>query len=53
MKFGEWYKDLNQVMRNSTRDQFNNLLRSECLNAGIVPVSNIPNEESRLNEVNR
>ena len=40
-------------MSNSTRDQFNNLLRSEGLNAGIIPVSNIPNEESRLNEVNR
>ena len=40
-------------MRNSTRDQFNDLLRSEGLNAGILPVSNIPNEESRLNEVNR
>ena len=40
-------------MSNSTRDQFNDLLRSEGLNAGIVPVSNIPNEESRLNEVNR
>ena len=40
-------------MSNSTRDQFNDLLRSEGLNAGIIPVSNIPNEESRLNEVNR
>ena len=40
-------------MSNSTRDQFNDLLRSKGLNAGIIPVSNIPNEESRLNEVNR
>ena len=40
-------------MSNSTRDQFNDLLRSEGLKASIVPVSNIPNEESRLNEVNR
>ena len=40
-------------MSNSTRDQFNDLLRSEGLNAGIIPVNNIPNEESRLNEVNR
>ena len=40
-------------MSNSTRDQFNDLLRSEGLNAGIKPVINIPNEESRLNEVNR
>ena len=40
-------------MSNNTRDQFNDLLRSEGLNAGIIPVSNIPNEESRLNEVNR
>jgi hypothetical protein len=38
-------------MSNSTRDQFNDLLRSRGLNAGIVPVSNIPNEESRPNEI--
>ena len=40
-------------MSNSTRDQFNDLLRSEGLKSGIIPLSNIPNEKSRLNEVNR
>ena len=40
-------------MSNSTRNQFNDLLRSEGINAGIVQVSNIPNKESRHNEVNR
>ena len=53
MRLNEWHKDLNLVMSNSTRDQFNDLLRSEGINAGIIPVNNIPNEESRLNEVNR
>ena len=49
MRFGEWYKDLNQVISNSTWNQFNDLLRSEGFNSGKVPVSDIPNEENRFN----
>ena len=40
-------------MKNSTRSQFNDVLRLQGSQMGILPVENIPNEESRLEEVKR
>ena len=40
-------------MGNTSRNQFNDLLRLQGTESGIIPVDNIPNEQSRLNEVNR
>ena len=40
-------------MNESTRNQFNDILRQQGIHAGITPVEGIPNEKSRLNEVER
>ena len=40
-------------MSKSTRDQFNDVLRKQGLEVGIKPVLDVPNEESRLAEVER
>lgn len=40
-------------MSKSTRDQFNDVLRKQGLEVGIKPVQDVPNEESRLAEVER
>ena len=40
-------------MNKSTRSQFNDVLRIQGSQIGILPVENIPNEESRLEEVKR
>ena len=40
-------------MNQSTQKQFNEILRQQGLQAGIKPIENIPNEKSRLEEVER
>jgi len=40
-------------MNKSTRSQFNDVLRQQGSKIGILPVENIPNEESRIEEVKR
>ena len=40
-------------MKKSTRSQFNDVLRLQGSQIGILPVENIPNEKSRLEEVKR
>ena len=40
-------------MNKSTKSQFNEVLRLQGSQIGILPVENIPNEKSRLKEVER
>ena len=40
-------------MNQSTQKQFNNILRQQGIQVGIKPIQDIPNEECRLDEVER